>query len=153
MIVLISACRSGDHVLFKNEIAETIDSEYADLLWYCATRTDDKGSTYLLDSNFAHYDNNHDAMIVFHKDAPENLTAVSVNEIAEEIIEDLPSVIETSTLKMDVESLARERGLSPELFLLAAMKQYKEAGICSYKGMEGDNWMDIRSDRQKGMSY
>lgn len=134
LIALISAFRNGDYVLLKGEIIETIGTKYANLLWYCATRIKDKGPTYLMDSNIVHYDKMHDAIIVFHGDILENDAAVSINDTSEELIAKLPDLIETSTLKMELEGLAEKHGLSLELFQLAANKQYKTAGIYSYKG-------------------
>lgn len=134
LIALVSAYRNGDHILLKNEVAETIGSENADLLWYCATRTEDKGRTYFLDSKIVHYDSTHNAIFVFYKETQEEFVAISANEISEALINSLPDLIETSTLKEELKSLAIEHGLLPELFILEAAKQYKEAGIYSYKG-------------------
>lgn len=131
---LVSAYRNGDHILTKGELIETIGAKYGNALWHYATRTENKGKTYLLDSNIAHYDINHDAIIVFSKEDTEIKTPNAANKISAEVVNGLPDLIETTTLKTELESQAHERGVSPELFMLAAAKQYREAGLYSYKG-------------------
>lgn len=133
LLGLISAYRNGEHVLLKDEIIETIGIKYGNMLWHCATRTEDKGKTYLLDTNIAHYDSNYDAIIVFSKEDTENALPDADNRITEEVVNSLPDLIETVELKRELESRAREYGLSSELFMLVAAKQYRETGLYSYR--------------------
>lgn len=134
IIALISAFRNGDNVLHKSEIAEVIGERLANLLWYCATRTRDRGISYLLDSNLSHYDSAHDVIVTLGRDFTEQDGADSDNAKIEQIIAELPALIETIELQKLLEILPDEHGLSPKLLHIAANKAYKEAGKYSYRG-------------------
>lgn len=134
IIALISVFRNGDYVLLKEKIAEVIGVKYANLLWYCATRTKDKGCSYLLDDSISRYDSLHDAIIVLGGDLHEEDGGGIDNAKGEQIIAGLPSLIKTSELQVKIEILAAEQGCSLELLHIAVDRQYKKAGKYSYKG-------------------
>ncbi len=133
LLGLLSAFRNGDCILQKEELYEVISKEDAELLWYCATRTENKGETYLLDTACSHYDSAHDVIVIAMGSDSAKPRVVLTTMIAREIAEQLPDLIKTTELQAKVTEAAVQRDISPELCMITVSEYYREAGIFSYK--------------------
>ncbi len=129
IISLISAFLDGEQVLTKKKIASVVGEQYANLLWYFATRRDRLKNNYLLDNSFAHYNRTLGVIVVSGKDM-----SAKEDNILWKVIDELPDFIEKTELEAEIGALAEEYEMPKELFEIAAKMRYKQAGSCFYQG-------------------
>ncbi len=134
LLALIAAYRDCTRVLTKEDISETIGPEYGQLLWHCATRPEDKGSVYLMDSEAVHYDKDLNALLLFSSEDPVASGEQEQNRVMEQILDSLPDVLLSSDLKLQLAVLARKNQVPGDLLALTAAKRFRSTGYFSYKG-------------------
>lgn len=133
LFALIYALRDGDIVLTPKEISEVLEQDEAEIIWHCATRSFNKGETYLLDTKYAHYDPAHDVIVVTVSGV-EELDKQQKPSVPGTIIDALPALIETSKLKELADEIASKLDIPEEICLLSISSRYHEAGEFSYRG-------------------
>lgn len=129
---LLSAYLNGNSIIFKDAVLEVMGTELGNVIWYCATRAENKNQS-ILDAEIVNYDKDHDAIVVFGSVATFN-DIDNTQRLVKEFVESQPDLIETSVLKARIDTYASENELSPKMLTLMLDKQYKEAGIYSYRG-------------------
>lgn len=131
---LISILRNGNNFLQKHELEEIIGTEYTELLWYCLSCKNIKKDRYWFDTQFSHYDDKYDLVIITIDNSNETVNSKHIHSETFKFVGDLPALLETELLEKKILEMASEQSFPVEICRLVVDEVYKKAGKFSYKG-------------------